>query len=313
MLQRIRDQEQRELDRFPGRYPSKFGGLWTDRDDFEKLLARKKVDPATEQRLRQWRRDGFTVFENAVPPDLLDPLNQRMAEIESGGGEGIRMTGPTFPQGVPLETEWLAPGRSTRIVDIYARVPEAMDVLMSDQVTSWLRLIFGEDPHLTQSLSFIYGSEQAIHQDTNFVVMNSPMKMAAVWIALEDVTEGSGALVYLPGSHRWPDHLFGGKYKHWHEDRDGPKGYAEWESWLKKQSQAHGVEPQEFRAKKGDILFWHAGLAHGGGPTAGHKPTRRSLVAHYTTKNHVPSTPPDERKITKVRNGVWSSGHYPEG
>ncbi|MEE4213370.1 MAG: phytanoyl-CoA dioxygenase family protein [Parvularcula sp.] len=313
MLQRIYEEERRELEAHPGRYPSKFGGLWTDRDDFEELLATKKLDEATKQRLRQWRRDGFTVFEGAIPPSLLDPLNARMAEIEAEGGEDLKMTGPTFPQGIPLDTDWLVPGKSTRIVDIYARVPEALDVLMSDEVTDWLKLIFEEQPHLTQSLSFIYGSEQAIHQDTNFVVMNSPMKMAAVWIALEDVREGSGALVYLPGSHRWPDHLFGGRYKHWREDRDGPAGYAEWEAWLREQRETQGAKEQQFFAKKGDILFWHAGLAHGGSPTAEDRPTRRSLVAHYTTKNHHPYYPPHDRKTTKVRNGVWSAGHYHQG
>ena len=45
---------------------------------------------------------------------------------------------------------------------------------------------------LFQSLSFIKGSNQGIHQDTAYVVTDQPMKLIATWIALEDINPGSG-------------------------------------------------------------------------------------------------------------------------
>ena len=55
------------------------------------------------------------------------------------------------------------------------------------------------------------GSEQGLHRDTAFVVVDPPMSLVAAWIALEDVAAGSGELTYVPGSHRLPEYLFSGQ------------------------------------------------------------------------------------------------------
>ena len=60
-----------------------------------------------------------------------------------------------------------------------------------------------------------------MHRDTAYVVVDPPLALAACWIALEDVRPGSGELMYYDGSHRMDDHLFSGRYKCWHPDRDG--------------------------------------------------------------------------------------------
>ncbi|MEO1658872.1 MAG: phytanoyl-CoA dioxygenase family protein [Pseudomonadota bacterium] len=297
----------------PDRYPSRFGGLWTDRDDFEALLAQKSLAESEAKTLRQWRDDGYVIFENAIDPGLIDAFNEEMRRIETEGDRNLMMTGTGFEQGAPLDLSMLRAHQSTRIVDVYHRVAAARDLLFSPPVSSFLQTVFETDPLLTQSLSFVYGSEQAIHQDTNFVIMNAPMKLAAVWIALEDVEEDAGALIYHPGSHRWGDHLFAGRYKHWHRRRDGMAGYHAWEEWMRAKIAEHHSEPQMFRAKKGDILFWHAGLAHGGGPIGAHNPTRRSLVAHYCPSNRRPYYhvyAPRTRRIYREGERRWSTRHY---
>ena len=43
-----------------------------------------------------------------------------------------------------------------------------------------------------------------------------------------------------------------------------------------------------FRARKGDVLFWHASLAHGGAPARDPHATRRSLAVHYSTPSGYP-------------------------
>ena len=295
------------------RYPSRFGGMWTDRDDFENLLEQKRLPQDQTEHLRHWRKNGFVVFENAIAPDLIADLNADMARIESQGDPNLVMTGTGFEKGAPLDTNMLRAHQSTRIVDVYHHVPAAREILFSAIIRDFLKLVFETDPLLTQSLSFVYGSEQNIHQDTSFVIMNAPMKMAAVWIALEDVQDDAGALIYHPGSHLWGDHLFAGRYKHWHRHRDGSAGYQEWEDWLEAKAREHNSEPKMFRAKKGDILFWHAGLAHGGGPIGPHNPTRRSLVAHYCPQTRQPyfhSYAPLHRKIYSENDRRWTTRYY---
>ena len=67
-----------------------------------------------------------------------------------------------------------------------------------------------------------------MHQDTAYVVTSSPLELAAAWIALEDVTPGSGELMYYRGSHRLPEYAFAGERKHWDAERDGEAPHAAW-------------------------------------------------------------------------------------
>ena len=59
-----------------------------------------------------------------------------------------------------------------------------------------------------QSLTFIYGSEQRLHQDFLYVVAKIPSHLAAAWIALEDVHPEAGPLFYFP-VNRLPKFDFG--------------------------------------------------------------------------------------------------------
>jgi len=71
-----------------------------------------------------------------------------------------------------------------------------------------------------QSIYLEYGSQQSQHQDTAYVVAAKPLSLAACWIALEDIKEGSGELVYYPGSHWFEPFLFSGEFKSWTPKRD---------------------------------------------------------------------------------------------
>jgi ectoine hydroxylase-related dioxygenase (phytanoyl-CoA dioxygenase family) len=47
------------------------------------------------------------------------------------------------------------------------------------------------------------------------------------------------------------------------------------------------LEPHYFHAKKGDVLFWHANLLHGGSKRRNLQLSRRALVSHYFVKGAV--------------------------
>lgn len=73
-----------------------------------------------------------------------------------------------------------------------------------------------------------------------------------------------------------PEYLFEGRYK-WLTP-----GSTEGEAFHSHlREQVAGLKEQRFRANKGDVLIWHADLAHGGAPIKDRSRTRLSLVAHY--------------------------------
>jgi ectoine hydroxylase-related dioxygenase (phytanoyl-CoA dioxygenase family) len=134
-----------------------------------------------------------------------------------------------------------------------------------------------------QSLYFEFGSEQTLHRDPVVVPTRSHGHLLAAWIALEDIGAESGALVYVPGSHRLPYFEFApGQYQF--DGRTMGHRVAEALAFDEEQCARHGLHPRLFTAQKGQVLFWHAGLRHGGGPVTGPGATRRSLVVHYTSR-----------------------------
>ena len=118
-----------------------------------------------------------------------------------------------------------------------------------------------------------------MHQDTAFVRVSRPMEMAASWLAMEDIEEGSGELTYYVGSHRVREHLFNGKDK-WMPHNDY-EAYLAFIKYLDEECRARGFKKETFRPKKGDVLIWSADLVHGGSAIARPELTRRSFVAHW--------------------------------
>lgn len=175
--------------------------------------------------------------------------------------------------------------------------------------------VFDEEPLLFQSLTFERGSQQGFHQDTAYVVVSQPRQLAASWIALEDVTIGTGELMYIPGSHRIPERLFSGMYKHWKPDRDGHEEHDRWAKHIVHASQEMSLPVATFLPKRGDVLIWAADLVHGGSPVEKQGATCRSLVGHYCPSSVRPNYfefAPSRAKTQKGPHGVgsWASYHY---
>jgi phytanoyl-CoA hydroxylase len=275
------------------RYHGRFGGMWLDQVDASQEIERRQRDgrlDAEEARLAaDWVRDGFVVLPGALPGETIDRLNDSLtAAIVS---EDPRFLASVFGENagepIPLERRFLDMP-SVKLVDAYYYLPEARSVLLSERVTKVLQMIFDQPPLLFQSLSFVKGSEQWLHQDAVYVKVDPPLHLAAVWVALEDVREGSGELQYAPGSHRIPDHPFSGRYKHWYQARDGQPAHQAWVDHIDRQIADRGLEVKSFRPRKGDAFIWHAQLAHGGKAIEDHALSRRSIVGHYCPVSSLP-------------------------
>jgi len=299
------------------RFPSYFGGMWTDRSDFRKILAEKVsrglVDPTDTDLLTQWHERGFVVFNDAIDDETIDRLVLEFDRLPVSRPKDLRVTGGGHLESRPYDPALIKPHDSIRVVDYYFFSEAARSILFHPSITRFLKIVFEAEPLLTQSLSFEHGSEQAIHQDTAFVIMNSPLKFAAAWIALEDIREGSGELIYYPGSHRWSDFLFSGHFKHWDRERDGEAQLQAWHAWIHAEAHRRGVQQRFFRPKKGSLLIWHGGLAHGGARITDPTLTRRSLVGHYCAAGVRPLYhyyKPAQRRIYFDGNRRFTSSHY---
>ena len=297
------------------KYLSNFGGCWVDRKDYAELLPRLTAGCSAEtiELVEKWYRDGYVVLKGAVSPERIDAYRAEMAKLETKSDSPLLVTGQYLTEPKPIHATDIDAEGSFRVVDDFMFSPLARSILFNARTAEFLRLIFQSEPVLTQSLRFKYGSAQGVHQDTAFVRMTSPFKLAASWVALEDIAEGTGELVYYPGSHRWTDFLFSEMYSHYDEERDGPVEFDRWLTWLHNRMKNSAVPPERFLAKKGDVLLWHAGLAHGGTPISDKSKTRLSLVGHYCPRNARPLYhfyKPQHRKIYRDGEKLYTSSYY---
>ena len=282
---------------------SRFGGLWIDHYDWLDHLALKhRMGELSEEmclKIFKFARDGYLVIKQAVPSKLIDRLNAELDKMWVSPPPGLLIE--TFePDGImrymPPNIEYRS--GTTKLLDLYAFSSLAREAASPPPVMEFLSAIFEDKPKAFQGLNFWNGSQQAIHKDTAYVKIDSnPMHLAATWLALEDIHAGTGELEYFIGSHRAPDYLFGGTSK-WMES-----SHSEHDNFLESlhvDAKSYDHVKGSFLAEKGDVLIWHADLAHGGAQIKRPDLTRRSMVHHFTkTENE-----PFYRRNSNCREGL---------
>lgn len=260
-------------------YHSVFGGMWIDRADWRQQVGARGLSQEMTQLVADFVADGFIVLKGGADLALVDAFQAKIETSFRGGNRGLLYQRHGSQETLQLDGPVSRLG--TRVVDCFVALPEALRLFSSPRLVEFLSMIFVDKPLLFQSLSFDQGSQQGLHQDTAYVVVDRPMELAACWIALEDVREGSGELMYVPGSHRLPDWSFGEGRKHWDEAADGHEPHDQWGRRLREFAAGSPRGVERFLARKGDILVWHADLAHGGSPVTDPTLTRQSLVGHF--------------------------------
>lgn len=261
---------------------SRFGGLWTDKDDAKSVIdGQNSMGWITDQEselLHHWVDYGYVVIKNAIEPHLIDGVLEEWDHAWGRNDKGIWVE--AFKEGkkifAPAKEEYKA--AQVKLLDLYSVSDNARKVSLHSRITRFLSLVFQRPPLAFQSLSFMQGTQQPVHQDTAYVKVSSPLELAASWVALEDIQPGTGELEYYPGSHMFTDFLWSGNSK-WKLASDSAEQKRFLDS-LHEKAKQHKLEITRFLPKKGDVLIWSADLAHGGSKTTSQH-TRKSLVTHY--------------------------------
>lgn len=155
------------------------------------------------------------------------------------------------------------------------------------KLLNFLSVLLDGKAKLFQSINFINGSQQKTHSDSIHMTTYPLGGLLGVWIALEDVDETNGALHYIPKSHKLPYFLNSDYDNEGDPIRIGKKSYRAYEEFLEDKVVELGLKKEIFKAKKGDMLIWHANILHGGEPHTDKNRTRKSLVYHFFDEDSV--------------------------
>ena len=249
---------------------------WLDRPDAEdEVRSRERHGELTHgdaEICRKWIRDGYVVRERLVDDVMLDYVWDAY--------EASIAAGTVVPPKEPFYEGDVTPGRA---LNPHFRVKEIRELMESPEIVGTIELLLGANSIAFQSISGHKASQQAIHSDSIHMTTYPQGYLVAMWVACEDIAPDAGPFVYYPGTHRLP-YVYSRDVGIPLED-DRQPNYREFDARytprIEQVAADSGVEPKYFTAKRGDVLFWHANLIHGGSALANLQQTRKALVFHF--------------------------------
>lgn len=233
---------------------------------FERIFQSKNVPPETVEIARKLNEDGFAVI------DFPDPdFNQLSAKI-------INTLNPQY------DWDGWRSGKvpNLRIQDAWKQMPEVGRIAGNRQILKLLSDLYGRRAFPFQTLNFAVGTQQHFHSDSIHFSSCPERFMVGVWVALEDIDEENGPLVYYPGSHKLP--IFTSEHIGVNPHRRAGEPYAHYGCYIKAWEElvdVLGLKPLYFHARKGQALIWAANLLHGGAAQKNNRRSRYSQVTHY--------------------------------
>ena len=261
--------------------------LWIDQPDAPRRIDEKlragAITADQAERLRSFVERGYMTFpldlDSSVYADVvawIDRLwREKPTEIAYAYHSPLRL--------FAYADEARDRKPSYRIADLHSLSEGAQALYLNRRIFDYVELIWGEPAVATQSLTFEFGSQQALHRDPVHVHTSPPSHLVAAWVALEDIGPRCGPLSYIPGSHRlpyWRDKR--GDYR-FHQGQHGEREIQEALQFDLEQCRKKGLVPEAFTCKQGEVLIWHHSLLHGGSPPEDPALTRRSFVIHFST------------------------------
>jgi ectoine hydroxylase-related dioxygenase (phytanoyl-CoA dioxygenase family) len=283
--------------------------LWTDRPDWTNhllaLAATGHINQADADQLAHFADHGWLLMEGAIEPDLVDALVTDIRDLHRHPGY---FATTDFRHSRSHKLNGNQPDGLESLFDLYVNLQSSRRVCIHPRITRFLSLVFQARVLAFQQLLFQVTNGHQWHQDTAYVVVDTPTFLAATWIALQDIEDGSGELAYYDRSHRLPHYIFSNDSKH--SDGDTPDYSRQLEVACQTSQLAH----HRLLAKKGDVFFWTADLVHRSHPLVLPPDTPRlSCVTHYCPATSMPHwfREPDKRGIEPYWDvGGFASSFY---
>lgn len=308
------------------------GLIWLDDEGAKRLIDEKarsgEITPEEAGNLRKFAVDGYFVTKVDVTADDAAEIDRDVDRLWREKPSNLSFAYDSPPMRFSASDEQAQRRPRYRIHELHCMSRVAERLTLDPRLHRYASLILGEPAIATQSLYFEFGSQQMLHRDSTVVPTPEFGRLVAAWIALEDITEESGPLAYVPGSQKFPFRGIHGDQDYVydpsrHTASEVEKTVRFYDEELKKS----GLPTHHFLAKRGEVLVWHSALMHGGVPPSSPERTRKSYVVHYSTLRNnrtrlcavsepvdgVPGESVFESDAILERDGVYAFGNPLEG
>jgi hypothetical protein len=222
---------------------------------------RTSTQPLSPSEIKRFNDDGFLVKDFGFSTELIDSV---IEDVYPHYSEQFRAN-PVAPE---------------RFRNGWKQLPNVKNLAIDPKVLDALEQLWGRKALAFQTLNFPIGTSQKAHSDIIHFNTEPSGFMAGVWIALEDIDESNGPLVYYPGSHKMPEMTMADL-----QLQAGRQHYPEYEAAIERLITDNGLKPSLGTVKKGEAIIWHSNLLHGGHPHQDVTRSRNSQVTHYFFEN----------------------------
>jgi len=219
--------------------------------------------------LDKFDEDGYVVIRLNGANELIDTINCDVDQlIESGNYK--------------TNSKIYSYNNSPRIVESWKYSVAAKNLAFNEQITDFLSSYYQAVPRPFSTINFLRSTEQPLHSDYVHFGTIPQFRLAAVWVALEDIDYRSGPIQVVAGSHRMSEFTYSqiglpvarslGDIK---------RHYEIYENWVR--SEVSNLKSQIItpNLQKGDAIIWQANLLHGSPDCLDNGISRKSQVIHY--------------------------------
>jgi ectoine hydroxylase-related dioxygenase (phytanoyl-CoA dioxygenase family) len=222
-----------------------------------------------EELVTRFEEDGYVVLKLEGIDDLIDEIN---ADVENLLASGEYRT----------NSKIYSYNESPRIVESWKYSHASHKLAFNSQVMDFLSNFFTAEPLPFSTINFLRSTEQPLHSDYIHFGTIPHLRLAASWVALEDIDPKSGPLQIVVGSHNKDIVCFSDISPRVARSLgDVKENYTLYEDYIRSMIKATDLEVVSPVLKKGEAIIWNANLLHGSPSCENNQLSRRSQVTHY--------------------------------
>lgn len=241
---------------------------WCESPFFYELLDQQNLSDEDKQFAINFHEKGYAIIDLDLSDYDINEIKNEIDRINKEEDTKVQESGYHYSRGKRIFEGW-------KISDTLKNLS------LNKKVFDKLNLLYKKKPVPFQTITFNYGSNQPLHSDTIHFHTMPHRWLCAVWVALEDMDNENGSLVYVPKSHKLPIFDFYDlkiKVPEYGKQFDS---YAEYENFISQLVDTQKLKTETLICKPGQALIWAANLIHGGSEILDENRSRYSQVTHY--------------------------------
>jgi ectoine hydroxylase-related dioxygenase (phytanoyl-CoA dioxygenase family) len=241
---------------------------WVESPFFKELIKHQDLTDEEKEIATKYNEDGYIILDLGLSDEEINELIKEIDYLNS-------------KDDVKTQEQVYHYSKGKRIFEGWKESEKLQGLALNPKVIKTLEMLYKKEPYPFQTITFNYGSNQPLHSDIIHFDSVPHRWMCAVWVALEDMKEDNGPLVYVPGSHKLPIFDFYDMKVKVPEYGKQFDSYREYEEFIRQLVEVNELEVKPLRCKKGQALVWAANLIHGGDEIRDPESSRYSQVTHY--------------------------------